>query len=188
MSETRNIERQLRIDKVSISEISTRSASNERNSKTKFTERGGICESGDGVSSSLPSPGPWDAAVDDVANDGKLDIVAIHFSAQLLYVFINIGSGTFLSAVSYSTSNGVVAVALVDINNDNMPDVIGTGRSTNTINVLLNTVSGTFSSPTIYPDTQGPWGLAVNDVNGDGRPDMVVTDYNGNKVDARFRC
>ena len=125
------------------------------------------------------------AAIDDVNNDGKLDIV-VATDDQHISVLTGNGDGTFNSAVSFlapvpgsssPTSTPIHKIITADVNNDGKKDIICSNGL-----VLLGNGDGTFTaSPTVvFPfvsSTTGPR-LASGDLNKDGKMDLVLSTGN----------
>lgn len=127
------------------------------------------------------------AVIDDVNNDGKLDIVAVSGDQQISVLLGN-GDGTFQAAQSFAapalpgytnaSSTPIVSVITADVNHDGNKDVIASNGL-----VLLGNGKGAFT-PTANPAfpylqdylyAAGP-NLASGDFNNDGKVDLVVND------------
>ena len=119
-------------------------------------------------------------AVDDVNNDGKLDVVVSGGAGFLVY--LGKGDGTFQSPVTVAPANGNFSfnsyLITADVNHDGVKDIIaangqvflGQGNGT-TFTVVTN--SG-------LPSTQGSSrfgpGMIAADFNGDGKLDFATDD------------
>ena len=121
--------------------------------------------------------------VDDVNNDGKLDIVATSgVNGSSLSVLPGNGDGTFGAAITAFSSTSVIyigAIATADINGDGNKDVVsGNGR------VFLGKGDGTFSAGTaITVNGQAPGGIPVlGDFNNDGKVDLAYNKAGGGGV------
>jgi hypothetical protein len=121
--------------------------------------------------------------VDDVNNDGKLDIVATSGANGVnLSVLPGNGDGTFGAAITAFSSTSVIyigAIATADINGDGNKDVVsGNGR------VFLGKGDGTFSAGTaITVNGQAPGGIPVlGDFNNDGKVDLAYNKAGGGGV------
>ena len=127
---------------------------------------------------------PWSVAVVDVNSDNKPDIVVANSDSNNVGVFLNTGTGTFGSQITYSTGSYPESVAVVDVNSDNKPDIVVANYGSNNVGVLLNTGNGKFGSQTTYStgSNSGPKSVAVVDVNSDNKPDIVVGNEDSNNV------
>jgi len=121
--------------------------------------------------------------VDDVNNDGKLDIVATSgANGTNLSVLPGNGDGTFGAAITAFSSTSVIyigAIATADINGDGNKDVVsGNGR------VFLGKGDGTFSAGTaITVNGQPPGGIPVlGDFNNDDKVDLAFNKAGGGGV------
>ncbi len=125
---------------------------------------------------------PWFAAIADLNNDGKPDIVATHHDQSAMTVMIGDGRGGFTEANGSPFNFGVSLFHLIiaDVNRDTTMDVVAT--SGNSLRVLLGDGRGAFKSAASIPVGPGAWRVAAADLNGDGTVDVVTTNSEGNNL------
>ena len=119
----------------------------------------------------------------DLNGDGKVDLACVcAYPSGPLKIFTNDGSGGFVAAGSYATSNTRLWLAVADINGDGKPDLIcqGTDSITATMMVLTNAGNGTFAAAPAPATTFKSWFCIAADVNGDGKPDLIDFPFNNN--------
>ncbi|MCC7313301.1 MAG: VCBS repeat-containing protein [Planctomycetes bacterium] len=119
---------------------------------------------------------PISVVVGDLNNDGRLDIVTANdISANgTVSVLLNIGSGTFTTAVDYGVGDRPFSVAIGDLNRDGRLDLGVANVWSNNISVLLGNGDGTLQSAVDYVVGSYPYSIATDDLNGDGKPDLVI--------------
>ena len=118
------------------------------------------------------------AAVGDVNNDGKLDIVTTNNIQpnNQISVMLGIGDGTFQSPVNTTTENGGTRIVLADFNNDTKLDVaITLNQASGVIAVHLGNGNGTFGFSDIFSAGNFPALIHSADFNNDGKRDIVFT-------------
>lgn len=126
----------------------------------------------------------WFAAIGDVNNDRRADIVTTHGNAPLASVLLGDGRGNFAEVDGSPFNLGQQAhyMALVDLNHDGRLDVVaaaGTG-----VRGLIGDGRGGFTpAPTSpFAPGRGMWKLAAADVNGDGKTDIATTNIEADTV------
>ena len=136
------------------------------------------------------------AAVGDLNNDGKQDVVVANFSASTLTILRNtttVGGTTpsfdVQGPFSIGASSGPRSVTLADINGDGTRDVLVATETTDRLSVRLNTTANgatTISLAATVTFTTGdlPRSVAAVDFNNDGRPDVVAGNYNDGTISA----
>ncbi|MFH1809442.1 MAG: VCBS repeat-containing protein, partial [Pseudomonadota bacterium] len=120
---------------------------------------------------------PWGLALDDVDNDGDVDlVVAIDTGIQVLRNGNNNGTGFSMVALTEVTfSGGAMSAEPWDIDGDGDRDLIASGDSG--ITILINNGSGVFTAGP--PAGSGVlYTAAVGDLDGDGLPEVVAPRYN----------
>jgi FG-GAP-like repeat len=127
---------------------------------------------------------PYDAAIGDFSNNGKLDLVVstANFNGSLTappMIFLGSGTGTFGAGKSLPTISEIpMHLSAADFNGDGKLDILlGSCCGLATTSVLLGKGNGTFQPEQILQVAESPAQIAVGDLNGDNRPDIVT--YSG---------
>ncbi|MGV6813734.1 MAG: FG-GAP-like repeat-containing protein [Phycisphaerales bacterium] len=111
----------------------------------------------------------------DLNGDGWEDIVARNWGNQGVSVLINDGSGGFLPAVSYPSSQNGNSVVLGDLNLDGAIDIVAESRFDPWVKVWLNNGDGTFGEPAIFLCSEDPVSMVVEELTGDGILDIALS-------------
>jgi len=135
---------------------------------------------------------PYCLASGDFDEDGILDLVAGNYGASTVSVLRGLGSGgvgtgSFLSPVSFATGGSPFRIATGDFNEDGIIDLAVANNASGNVSVLLGTGSGGvgdggFGPPTHYPTGELPSGVTVGDFNEDGIQDLAVSNYGPDNV------
>ena len=122
---------------------------------------------------------PSAIAVGDFNRDGKLDLVVVNSSSNLLTILLGNGDGTFTPAPSPSTGDDPGSVVVGDFNGDGIPDLAVTNQADSNLTILLGNGDGTFM-PGAFPSLYGavPYAVVAGDFNGDGKLDLAVANSN----------
>ena len=121
-------------------------------------------------------------AVDDLNDDGGLDLVATDYDGRNAFVWLGNGTGSFDDPGFFRTWTGnfaeersPVSVAIEDLDRDGSPDlaVANTG-SHGDVSILLGDGTGSFGAPSARGAGLHPSSVAIHDLNNDGSPDLAV--------------
>ena len=115
---------------------------------------------------------PFSAAVSDLDNDGKLDLV-VGTSYGNVQVLLGNGDGSFKTPIA-TTAPASVYVTVGDFNGDGKADVAGTYSSSTSLSVLLGAGNGTFAAPVNYSVGFDHGPILADDLNGDGKVDLIA--------------
>ena len=129
---------------------------------------------------------PTSFAVDDLNNDGNVDVVvtnAINLEGHVL-ILLGDGFGNFLNHVKYLTGpkSRLCSVIIGHFNDDTQLDIAIANNGSREIGVFLGYGDGTFSSQNKYSitDNSYPISLAIGDFNNDNLTDLAVANYGSN--------
>lgn len=141
-------------------------------------------------------PLPHTAALGDVNNDGRPDVVVANQDASSVSVLLNQTSPgattpSFAAGQDFPVQAAPDWVAIADFNGDGRNDLAVTNGFSATVSVLLNTTtvgSGTVSfAPRLdLPVGALPRAVVAADLNGDARPDLVTAGFNDDALTVYF--
>ncbi len=130
---------------------------------------------------------PFDIAVGDLNQDGRLDLIAgtniLDQAFQPAYVSVLMGDAaaipgvmSFETPVHYFRSSMVRDVHLEDLDADGDHDVIMTCRGGNSLSVFENVGAGilSFASESLFPLLPEPYAVKTTDLDGDGVMDILL--------------
>ena len=127
-----------------------------------------------------PVESMWRICVEDVNNDGWMDIVTANEYHDSVGVLLGHGNGTFGVMTTYSTENDSypVWVTLGDMNADGHLDIVCANMHSHEIGILLGNGDGTFATVMVSVTVPGysPSFVALGDINNDHRLDIVAVD------------
>jgi FG-GAP-like repeat/FG-GAP repeat len=148
---------------------------------------------GDGKGELRDAPGspfpagvsPWAVTVDDINEDGNLDLVVLPYDRDIrdpkqlgVTVLLGDGKGGFTkmrgTPLSLAGCRGPDRVATGDLGGAGLRDIVVSCAQNNKLMFYMGSKNGTFQIST--KDVQTGWsGLAIADLNGDGKDDIVVS-------------
>jgi len=139
-----------------------------------------------------PGRTPIEAAVGDLDQDGRPELLVACFGSQTLAVFQNLSVGstidasTFPTRVDYPLGGRGHAVVLRDLNGDRRPDVVVPNYLGGSVAIFENNcLPGIIDASSFRPriDLAGGGNYAtVADLNQDDRPDVVVVNWQDLRV------
>ncbi len=94
---------------------------------------------------------PFSIAIDDMNNDGRLDIITAQFTANSIGIFFGYNYTNFISSTVFSTGSSLPLnfVAVGDFNNDHHLDIAVISSPKNNIGIVLGYGNGSFTFQTI---------------------------------------
>jgi hypothetical protein len=121
---------------------------------------------------------PHLVAIDDLNNDGWLDIVVANYGTDNVGVLLGRSNTVFDPIMTYSTgtNSAPYSVALADFDNDHHLDIVVTNSGTDNIAIFLGHGNGTFENGTTYStgDRSLPYTVVVSDFNNDNISDIAI--------------
>lgn len=140
-------------------------------------------------------PSPYPFALDDINNDGRLDIVATASATgpsraqQLpasfaLTLLLNDGRGGFRRSELPLRTGQPWFAAVGDVNGDRKPDLVATHHDQSALTVMLGDGAGRFTEAGASPFNWGrnAFQVVLADVNSDGRPDALAAAGEGVRI------
>ena len=121
-------------------------------------------------------------AVGDINGDNRKDVVVTYggnYPTSKIVAFLQNGSGTLDSPISYSSYDCPGAIEIKDVNQDGRQDIVVSHGWM--LGVYLQGTDGNLTSEMRFSTAgstgNNPNGLAVGDINGDGLNDAAMADY-----------
>jgi beta propeller repeat protein len=131
-----------------------------------------------GDASNYPAGGsPSSVAIDDLNNDGNLDLAVANAHSDNVSVLLGNGNGAFEAAANYAAGDWPLSVAIGDLNNDGILDLAVANDDSGDVSVLRGIGDGTFATAVNYPAGSYPFSVAIGDLNKDGNLDLAVANY-----------
>jgi hypothetical protein len=118
----------------------------------------------------------------DFNGDGKTDLALAFQSGPngKVAILLGTGTGSFGTAVNYSTGSGASSLSTADFNGDGKTDLVAANYSGGDVSILLGTGIGTFSVAVNYVSGSAPISVITTDFNSDGKTDLAVANDCGN--------
>ncbi|CAF1482117.1 unnamed protein product [Rotaria sp. Silwood1] len=121
---------------------------------------------------------PWSAAVGDLNNDTRLDIVVTNRNSDSIGVFLGLGNGSFSNVTIYSTGllSDPISIVILDFNRDNKLDIAVANSGANSISIYQGYGDGVFLSPMTYLTgyNSRPVWIVIGDFNKDDWMDIAI--------------
>jgi FG-GAP-like repeat len=123
----------------------------------------------------LVAPAPGRLALDDVDQDGDVDLVLANALSPMVVVLWGVGDGNFIAPQLLLLAGAVVDdLALVDLSDDGAPDLVVTDRLGSRVVTYANDGAGDLFFAGQYPAELAPVRLVAGELDGDGVPDLVA--------------
>ena len=124
--------------------------------------------------------------VNDLNNDGALDIAVCNLDADNIGIFLGNGNGQFSNQKTFSTGvgSGPYSIASGDFDGDGRADIAVVNWNVSTLGIFLGYGNGEFSSQIVYStgSNSHSFSLVIADFNKDNRQDIAVTTYAANGI------
>ncbi len=123
---------------------------------------------------------PWEVAVADMDNDGKLDIISSNTGPNTVSILKNTTttSLSFSANVEFGTTSSPRGLAINDVDTDGKPDIVTVNNFSGSQACVLKNTSTTgninFNTFVSYNVGGGAVGVAVADFNLDGLADIMT--------------
>jgi hypothetical protein len=140
---------------------------------------------------------PWSVAIDDINQDGNLDLVTIPYAPEVkdpkqigVAILLGDGKGGFApmrgALLPLVGCRGPDRVATGDINGDGFRDIVVSCAQSNSLMLFFGSKNGTFQASSRNVKDLGWSGLAVADLNSDRKDDIVVSNNAAGKITVLF--
>lgn len=130
------------------------------------------------------------AAVEDLNDDSRPDVVLSHVDTGVMTILLNSGQGSLAVAAQSPRDLGLQAfgVVVADVNRDRRPDIVAATVNSRArpyesrLAVVLGDRFDDVASGSPFPVGPGAYQLAVGDVDEDGKPDVVTSSFEGDSL------
>ncbi len=113
--------------------------------------------------------------VEDLDDDGHLDLIVPCPLQDLVAVLIGVGDGEFLDAVMYDVGDNPGFVAVSDYDGDGIKDVAANNRDGDSVSLLRGVGFGLLEAYQEIPIGDNPTLVRTLDTSGTGEQDLAVT-------------
>ena len=116
------------------------------------------------------------AAIGDINNDYRSDIVTVNYDANSIDVLLGYDE-SFPGQITHPTGRYPESTIVCDLNNDTRLDIVDTNEYENTLNIHLGHGNGFFAERMKFPIGRGPHSLAFGDFDNDGDIDLILVNH-----------
>jgi len=137
---------------------------------------------------------PYSIAIGDLDGDGKPDLAVANKVSNTVSVFKNISmtgsiaSGSFASAINFTTNLNPYYVGIQDLDGDGKPELIVSNNNSDNVSIYKNITatgvinSASFAAKVDFSTGENPWNVTIADFDLDGKPDLAVVNDVSNTV------
>ncbi|MBN1911069.1 MAG: VCBS repeat-containing protein [Pirellulales bacterium] len=127
---------------------------------------------------------PSDLAIDDIDNDGFLDLVVSNSGDDTVSILLGNANirGTFESQIVFGVGHNPSGVAVFDLDGDGNLDIVTSNKSDNTVSILYGLGDGNFFPGDTVAVGLAPLDVAAGDIDNDGMGDIVTANSGDNTV------
>lgn len=120
----------------------------------------------------------------DFNKDGAVDIATTitNNTNSHIQIYINNGSGTFATGVTYPAGNHAYALATADLNNDGNLDIATANYFGNSVSVFLGNANGTFNAKVDYAAGSTATDITLGDIDNNGTVDVIVAQSGNGRI------
>lgn len=120
--------------------------------------------------------GPQDLLLADVNQNGFLDLLVARTDVNLVQLYTNDGTGSFVPGPAFATAQRPARILLADVDQNGIPDLLVAHAlfGSADLRYLPATAPGVFGAPVTISSPLEVQDMAVGDWDLDGNPDIVV--------------